>query len=168
MPLKDMYESCGQCEFPFARVDTEAWGESSARRLMCPVCGWTVYEEINWDEGEPIIVKRQVSKGHGAFRLIPPGGYSGYNAFHTQPSIKVLTTLKGLLSTEGWKGYISIWSEKESRAFLIYGSPLNKFNAFHKKSFYSLETYQADLPLTPSLSEDAFNWSREASDDFLK
>lgn len=166
MPLKDMYEGCGQCEFPYARVDTEAWGESSARRLMCPVCGWTAYEELNWESIDPVVVKRYTSKGYGAFRLIPPGGYSGYNAFHLPPSMSVLTTLKGLLSIEGWKGYISIWSDKESRAFLIYGSPLNKFDVLQRKFDYPHETYQQDLALAPSSGDDLFTWTRESAAEF--
>lgn len=135
---------------------------------MCPVCGWTAYEELSWEDGEAILVKRQISKGYGAFRLIPPGGYSGYNAFHTQPSVQVLATLKGLLSTEGWKGYISIWSDKESRAFLIYGSPLNKFDVLARKHAYPLESYQQDLILAPAGEEDAFTWSRNISVEFLE
>ena len=90
MPLKDMYEPCGQCGFDYARVDTEAWGRNSARRLMCPVCGWTAYEEIVWEGNQPHQIKRNESQGFGAFRLIPPGGYCGYNAFHEQPSADVL------------------------------------------------------------------------------
>lgn len=127
MPLKDMHESCEQCGFLYARVDTEAWDNNSARRLMCPVCGWTAYEELSWDNGEPVLVKRSNAKGYGAFRLIPPGGYCGYNAFHEPPALGVLAILKDILSTHGWKGYISIWSERDSKAFLIFGSPLDKF-----------------------------------------
>lgn len=168
MPLKDMHESCGQCEFPYARVDTEAWGKSSARRLMCPVCGWTAYEELNWESNEPLIVKRQTSKGYGAFRLIPPGGYCGYNAFNVPPSVGVLTTLKGLLSVEGWKGYISVWSDKESRAFLIYGSPLDKFDVLSRRVDYLYENYQDGLELAPSLSEDSFTWARNSGTELLE
>lgn len=163
MPLRDMSESCGQCGFLYARVDTEAWGIDSARRAMCPVCGWTAYEEYNWESGEPVLVKRNIAKGHGAFRLIPPGGYSGYNAFHLPPSISVLSTLKGLLSTEGWKGYISIWSEKEQRAYLIFGSPLDKFTRNNDR-FAPAE--HEGLVFSPSSAESSFTWSRLTKNEF--
>ena len=133
MPLKDMYELCGQCGFDYARVDTEAWGKNSARRLMCPVCGWTAYEEIYWEDNKPNILKRSESKGFGAFRLIPPGGYCGYNAFHEPPSSEVLYTLKELIVDKGWKGYISLWDESDGKAFLLLGSPLDKFAVINKK-----------------------------------
>ncbi|MDA8414185.1 MAG: hypothetical protein M0023_10425 [Desulfobacteraceae bacterium] len=133
MPLKDMYESCNQCGFAFARVDTEAWGKSSARRLMCPVCGWTAYDEIRWDEDQPHVIKHSESKGFGAFRLIPPGGYCGYNAFHERPSSEVLHSLRDLMVNKGWKGYISLWNEAEGKASLLLGSPLDKFAVIEKK-----------------------------------
>lgn len=133
MPLKDMYENCDQCGFIYARVDTESWGTNSARRLMCPVCGWTAYEEIDWQSGEPEVVTRNMAKGFGAFRLLPPGGYCGYNAFHTPPSIEVLNTLVELLSGKGWKGYISLWNDETQKATLVYGSPLGKFDLLKQK-----------------------------------
>ncbi len=133
MALKDMHEPCNQCGFEYARIDTEAWGASSARRLMCPVCGWTAYEELNWDETRPELVMRSEAKGYGAFRLIPPGGYCGYNAFHTPPSADVLYALKELLLNKGWKGYISLWDDTEGKAFLLLGSPLDKFDVIDKK-----------------------------------
>jgi len=133
MPLKDMYEPCGQCGFDYARVDTEAWGRNSARRLMCPVCGWTAYEEIVWEGNQPHQIKRNESQGFGAFRLIPPGGYCGYNAFHEQPSADVLQSLKDLIINKGWKGYISLWDESERKAFLLLGSPLDKFAVIDNK-----------------------------------
>lgn len=133
MPARDMYENCEQCEFVYARVDTEGWGENSARRIMCPVCGWTAYEEINWESGEPVLVTRSVSKGYGAYRLLPPGGYCGYNAFHEPPSIEVINTLVDLLSGKGWKGYISLWNDAKKKANLIHGSPLSKFAMLKQK-----------------------------------
>jgi hypothetical protein len=133
MPLKDMYEPCGQCGFEYGRVDTEAWGTNSARRLMCPVCGWTAYEEIVWDGSQPELIKRNESKGFGAFRLIPPGGYCGYNAFHESPSAEVLHNLRDLMVNRGWKGYISLWDESEGKAFLLLGSPLDKFAVIDTK-----------------------------------
>lgn len=133
MPLKDMYEPCGQCGFEYGRVDTEAWGTSSARRLMCPVCGWTAYEEIVWESNQPHLIKRNESKGFGAFRLIPPGGYCGYNAFHEQPSPEVLQNLRDLIVNNGWKGYISLWDESEGKAFLLLGSPLDKFAVIDRR-----------------------------------
>ena len=133
MPLKDMYEPCGQCGFEYGRVDTEAWGANSARRLMCPVCGWTAYEEIEWDGNTPNLLKRSESKGYGAFRLIPPGGYCGYNAFHHPPAPEVLRDLEKLICDKGWKGYISLWDEKEGKAFLVVGNPLNKYAVIGKK-----------------------------------
>jgi hypothetical protein len=133
MPLKDMFEPCVQCGFEYARVDTEAWGRDSARRLMCPVCGWTAYEELRWEGNRPQMIKRSESKGYGAFRLIPPGGYCGYNAFHSPPSAEVLYSLKELLIDKGWKGYISLWDEAEGKAFLLLGSPLDKFAVIEKK-----------------------------------
>jgi hypothetical protein len=133
MPLKDMYELCGQCGFEYGRVDTEAWGKNSARRLMCPVCGWTAYEEIAWDGDQPELIKRNESKGYGAFRLIPPGGYCGYNAFHEPPSAEVLHNLRDLIVNKGWKGYISLWDESQNKAFLLLGSPLDKYAVIDKK-----------------------------------
>lgn len=133
MPLKDMYEPCSQCKFEYARVDTEAWGKNSARRLMCPVCGWTAYEEIAWEGGQPQLVKRNEAKGFGAFRLIPPGGYCGYNAFHEQPSPDVLNSLRDLMINKGWKGYISVWDESAGKPFLLLGSPLDKFAVIDKR-----------------------------------
>jgi hypothetical protein len=100
---------------------------------MCPVCGWTAYEEINWESGEPEVVKRNIAKGYGAFRLLPPGGYCGYNAFHEPPSIEVLNTLVDLLSGKGWKGYISLWNDDTQKATLVHGSPLSKFALLKQK-----------------------------------
>ena len=133
MTLESMYASCGQCNFIYARIDTEAWGANSSRRIMCPVCGWTAYEELSWEDGRPVVVKRSDAKGYGAFRLIPPGGYCGYNSFHEPPTLDVLTTLKELLSDKGWKGYISLWDDDEGKAYLVYGSPLHKFSALKSK-----------------------------------
>jgi len=133
MPLKDMYEPCGQCGFEYGRVDTEAWGKNSARRLMCPVCGWTAYEEISWEENRPHLIKRNESKGYGAFRLIPPGGYCGYNAFHEKPSPEVLESLRDLIVNKGWKGYVSVWDESKNKPLLVQGSPLDKFAVIDKR-----------------------------------
>jgi hypothetical protein len=128
-----MHEPCGQCGFIYARVDSEAWGTNSARRIMCPVCGWTAYEEINWQESEPVLVKRDVAKGYGAYRLLPPGGYCGYNAFHTPPSIDLLNTLTELFTIKGWQGYISLWNDDTKKATLVHGSPLSKFDLMQEK-----------------------------------
>ena len=81
--LSDMHEQCKQCNFNFARIDTEGWGNNSARRVMCPVCGWTMIEEHTWKEGQPELVQRCESRGFGAYRLVPTCGFSGYNAFHS-------------------------------------------------------------------------------------
>ena len=132
MPLKDMYNQCGQCGFKYGRIDTEAWGMNSALRLMCPVCGWTAYEETVWEENQPHLVKRNESKGFGAYRLIPPGGYCGYNAFHEKPSSEVLNSLKDLMVNKGWKGYISLWDESKGKPVLVLGSPLDKFAVIDK------------------------------------
>ena len=164
MPLRDMYENCEQCHFIYARVDTEAWGKNSARRIMCPVCGWTAYEEINWDSGEPEVVKRSVAKGYGAFRLIPPGGYCGYNAFHEFPSIELLTTLKRLLSGRGWKGYISVWSDKESKAFLVFGNPLDKFDVLEREEDDACSN-EFIKSFSSGNEEAAFTWSRASAGD---
>lgn len=132
MLLKDMYEPCGQCRFEYGRIDTEGWGKNSTRRLMCPVCGWTAYEETVWEGDQPHLVKRSESKGFGAYRLIPPGGYCGYNAFHEQPSLEVLKSLKDLMANKGWKGYISLWDESKGKPVLVLGSPLDKFAVIDK------------------------------------
>jgi hypothetical protein len=100
---------------------------------MCPVCGWTAYEELNWESGEPELVKRSVAKGFGAFRLIPPGGYCGYNSFHEPPEIEVLNALLELLSSKGWKGYISLWNDDTQKASLVHGSPMSKFDMLKQK-----------------------------------
>lgn len=164
MALKDMHEQCGQCGFPYARIDTEAWGTNSARRLMCPVCGWTAYEELEWSGPEPVTVKRKEAKGYGAYRLIPPGGYCGYNAFHEPPSINVLTMLKDILSTPGWKGYISIWSDRESRAVLIFGSPLSKFDISAVNSKAGHTGRGSESGVANGSSSVAFDWSHHPLD----
>lgn len=129
MQLSEMSSRCGQCNFNYARVDTEAWGRFSSRRIMCPICGWTVYEEHRWDEsGSAKLTKRNESQGFGAYRLIPPGGYTGYNAFHSEPTPEVLNNIKELLTEKGWKGYLSLWDSNERKACLIMGNPLNKFD----------------------------------------
>jgi hypothetical protein len=125
--LSDMHEKCGQCGFDYARVDTERWNNSSARRAMCPVCGWTIFEEHNWENSVPVLVKRGESRGFGAYRLVPPGGYSGYNAFHSLPTKEVVEHVKELLTVQGWKGYLILWDERAKRPKLIAGSPLQKF-----------------------------------------
>lgn len=134
MPLKDMFGHCNQCGFVYARIDTEAWGTNSARRIMCPVCGWTAYEEFQWDGDMSKVIKRSEEKGYGAFRLIPPGGYCGYNAFHEPPSLEVLAALKELYVDKGWKGYISLWDDEEGKAYLVIGNPLDKFAVIDKKN----------------------------------
>lgn len=126
MMLADMHEACEQCRFAYARIDTECWGEASSRRVMCPICGWTKYEEQIWTFALPTIVKRSVVRGCGAYRLIPPGGFSGYNAFHVPPSGEVVTHIRQLLDS-GWKGYLTLWDEEKGKARLLAGHPLQKF-----------------------------------------
>jgi len=129
MQLSEMHTRCGQCGFNYSRIDSEAWGRFSSRRIMCPICGWTVYEEHRWDEdGVSVLIKRNESQGFGAYRLIPPGGYTGYNAFHSEPPQDVLNNITELLTAKGWKGYLSLWDSKEKKAFLVTGHPLNKFD----------------------------------------
>ncbi|MDD2338097.1 MAG: hypothetical protein PHD01_16175, partial [Geobacteraceae bacterium] len=60
--------------------------------------------------------------------LVPPGGYSGYNAFHSIPAPEVIEQIKDLLGGKGWKGCLTLWDITENRARLIAGSPLQKFN----------------------------------------
>lgn len=131
--LSDMHEKCKQCAFDYARIDTERWNDNSARRVMCPVCGWTRHEEHHWKNGAPILVKRTESHGFGAYRLVPPGGYSGYNAFHSVPEPAVVEQIRELLEKKGWKGYLTLWDPAINRARLVAGSPLQKFDAAAKK-----------------------------------
>ena len=126
--LSDMHEKCKQCQFDYARIDAEAWGNRSSRRVMCPICGWTMYEENAWESGSPVIVKRNEAQGFGAFRLIPPGGYTGYNAFHAAPTREVVESIRELLATKGWKGYLSLWDPQAGKAKLVVGHPLAKFD----------------------------------------
>lgn len=129
MQLDEMHDKCRQCGFNYARIDTEAWGRFSSRRTMCPICGWTVYEEHRWeDDGSCILMKRSESQGFGAYRLIPPGGYTGYNSFHSEPPPEVLENIKELLTEKGWKGYLSVWDPREKKAHLVMGHPLFKFD----------------------------------------
>jgi hypothetical protein len=122
-----MHEKCRQCGFDYARIDTERWNNSSSRRAMCPVCGWTSFEEHHWQDSTPTLVKRAESYGFGSYRLVPPGGYSGYNAFHAAPSAEVIKTISELLSQQGWKGYLVLWDEKTGRPRLVAGSPLQRY-----------------------------------------
>jgi hypothetical protein len=130
--LSEMHEQCKQCNFNFARIDTEGWGNNSARRVMCPVCGWTMIEEHTWKEGQPQLVQRCESRGFGAYRLVPPCGFSGYNAFHSVPDEETVAQIKGLLEIKGWKGYLTLWDESISHARLVAGSPLQQLNAVAK------------------------------------
>jgi len=130
--LTDMHEQCNQCNFKYARIDTEGWGSNGVRRVMCPVCGWTILEEHTWKSGQPQLVQRSESRGFGAYRLVPPCGYSGYNAFHSVPDETVISQIKGLLTENGWKGYLSLWDESAGRARLVAGSPLQTLNAAAK------------------------------------
>lgn len=127
--LSDMHELCRQCGFNYARIDTERWNSNSSRRAMCPVCGWTCFEEHHWENGTATLLKRGESRGFGAYRLVPPGGYSGYNAFHTVPSAELVSQLKELLTVKGWKGYLILWDESTKRPRLIAGSPLQRYEA---------------------------------------
>jgi hypothetical protein len=126
--LSDMHEKCRQCNFDYARIDAEAWGNQSSRRVMCPICGWTAYEEHTWEDGAATLNKRNEAFGFGAFRLIPPGGYTGYNAFHAAPAAEVVESIKELLTVKGWKGYLSLWDPKTGKAQLVVGHPLQKFD----------------------------------------
>lgn len=127
LTISDMHEKCGQCGFDYARIDTEVWTDSSSRRVMCPICGWTRFEEHSWENRTPTLVKKMESAGFGAYRLVPPGGYSGYNAFHSIPGKEVLDNLRELLNVKGWKGYLILWDEKTGRPKLIAGSPLQRY-----------------------------------------
>lgn len=129
LDIGDMHEKCRQCGFGYARIDTERWNNSSTKRAMCPVCGWTSFEESLWEEGNPTLVKKGESFGFGAYRLVPPGGYSGYNAFHAAPSEELVNTLKELLTVKGWKGYLTLWDDSAKKPRLIVGSPLQRYEA---------------------------------------
>lgn len=129
LDISDMHEKCRQCGFDYARIDTERWNNSSSRRAMCPVCGWTRFEEHNWENSKPTLVKKGESHGFGSYRLVPPGGYSGYNAFHAAPTDEVVNNLKELLTVKGWKGYLTLWDENNKRPRLIAGSPLQRYEA---------------------------------------
>jgi hypothetical protein len=127
--IADMHEKCRQCGFDYARIDTERWHDNSSRRAMCPVCGWTCLEEHSWENGTATRTKRAESRGFGAYRLVPPCGYSGYNAFHALPSTDVVNHVTELLTTKGWKGYLILWDDAAKRPRLIAGSPLQRFEA---------------------------------------
>ena len=122
-----MHEKCRQCGFDYARIDTERWNSSSSRRAMCPVCGWTCFEEHHWDNATPTLVKRAESHGFGSYRLVPPGGYSGYNAFHAAPTAEVVANITDLLNNKGWKGYLILWDMALQRPRLVAGSPLQRY-----------------------------------------
>lgn len=129
LDLADMHADCVQCAFAYARVDLERWNTNTARRVMCPVCGWTRLEEHDWFDGSARLLKRHESFGFGAYRLVPPGGYSGYNAFHSVPDPAVIEHIVTLLENKGWKGYLTLWDAAAGRARLVAGSPLQKFDA---------------------------------------
>lgn len=126
--LSDMHAQCKQCRFTYARIDTEGWGNNSSRRIMCPVCGWTLLEEHTWIDGSPQLLQQCESRGYGAYRLVPPCGFSGYNAFHSKPGEEVVAQIKELLNVKGWKGYLTLWDPNIDRARLVAGSPLQKLN----------------------------------------
>ncbi|CAH2030511.1 conserved protein of unknown function [Trichlorobacter ammonificans] len=128
MQLHDMSEQCAQCGFSYARIDTEVWGQSSSRRVMCPLCGWSLYEEYRWEGSTQLVTKRTEARGFGAYRLVPPGSYTGYNAFHTEPSPELVAQLQDLLTTRGWKGYLSLWDVRQNKVRLLVGHPLAKFS----------------------------------------
>jgi len=127
--IADMHEKCRQCGFDYARIDTERWNDNSSRRAMCPICGWTKFEEHSWEQGIPTLAKKGESHGFGAYRLVPPGGYSGYNAFHAVPTAELIEHIKDLLTVKGWKGYLTLWDENARRPRLIAGSPLQRYEA---------------------------------------
>ena len=124
--INDLHEACEQCRFAYARIDTECWGDRGARRVMCPICGWTKYEEHSWSDTPPTLTRRSIKRGHGAYRLIPPGGFSGYNAFHEPPSADVVRHIQALLA-RGWKGYLTVWDEERGKARLVAGHPLQRY-----------------------------------------
>lgn len=126
--LSDMHQHCKQCTFKYARIDTEGWGNNSVLRVMCPVCGWTLFVEHTWKDGQSQLVQRCESRGFGAYRLVASCSYSGYNAFHSVPDEEVVAQIKELLNVKGWKGYLSLWDETAGRARLVAGSPLQKLN----------------------------------------
>jgi hypothetical protein len=132
LSLTDMQEQCRQCKFDHARIDTEGWNNHSARRIMCPVCGWTLLEEHVWNNDRPQLVLKSESHGFGAYRLVPPCGYSGYNAFHSEPGEEVVAQIKELLNQKGWKGYLTLWDANIGHARLVAGSPLLKFDEIGK------------------------------------
>jgi hypothetical protein len=129
LTIDHTHESCRQCQFTYARIDLERWNDQTSRRVMCPVCGWTKFEEHAWENGQPTLVKRRESYGFGAYRLVPPGGYSGYNAFHAAPTAELVAQIRVLLTLKGWKGYLTLWDEAARRPRLIAGSPLQKFES---------------------------------------
>jgi len=129
LKLTEMHEQCRQCKFKYARIDTEGWGNLGARRVMCPVCGWTMLEEHAWTDDQSHLVQRCESRGYGAYRLVPPCGFSGYNAIHSPPEDEVVAQIKELLNIKGWKGYLTLWDESIGHARLVAGTPLQKLNA---------------------------------------
>lgn len=129
LTLAEMHEKCRQCGFDYTRIDTERWNNNSSRRAMCPVCGWTCFEEHNWEDDVPTLIKRGESYGFGAYRLVPPGGYSGYNAFNAVPGDEVVNHIKELLTVKGWKGYLTLWDQRARKPRLIAGSPLQRYEA---------------------------------------
>jgi hypothetical protein len=38
-----------------------------------------------------------------------------------------------LIVNNGWKGYISLWDETAGKAFLLLGSPLDKYAVIDKR-----------------------------------
>lgn len=130
--LSDMHEHCKQCNFRYARIDTEGWGSNSVLRVMCPVCGWTRFVEHTWKDGQPQLVQSSESRGFGAYRLVASCTFAGYNAFHSVPDEEVVAQIKELLNVKGWKGYLSLWDESAGRARLVAGSPLHKLNVVSK------------------------------------
>jgi hypothetical protein len=85
-----------------------------------------------WNGDQPQLVLRSESHGFGAYRLVPPCGYSGYNAFHSMPNEEVVAQIKKLLNEDGWKGYLTLWDEQIGHARLVAGSPLLKFDEIGK------------------------------------
>ncbi len=103
--------------------------QQQLKESYVPVCGWTCFEECHWENGNPTLVKKGESFGFGAYRLVPPGGYSGYNAFHAAPPVELVNTLKELLTVKGWKGYLTLWDESTKKPRLVAGSPLQRYEA---------------------------------------
>jgi hypothetical protein len=59
---------------------------------------------------------------------VPPGGFSGYNAFHSIPEEEVAARIKELLNVKGWKGYQTLWGETIVHTRLVRASAEKLFD----------------------------------------